>query len=916
MRATNDCILLSWRAAMLARGVAPLPTEQELRQICAQGQIPDPPSPTIAPWVHVIAFLQAQSRFGVTWESLHLTPDLLTPRPVAPTPQPQTGQAALPSANAATPSPATSTPEARAMEQLRAWRSDAEASGRLKQGGVTDGQLMFLVRSLAAPEDVGRRVRALAPFDAELFALITDALGRAPRPANSAADDLGRTRPRSALGGAGIPPASQATPGARHAEPSPAPTVPLQSAAPLQLATQERPEVQAEHAAWVPGTDPVYPPADGMRRATAPAGPPNRTANPAPAPSPTSPPEVEPASRIGSPTNPGTAPVTSGSDGSIGSNGSIPPRSVITPVQPAADPEPAPTATTTSGPVDTVHGSVDSAGELLGGYAEAMSVADQPATTIVEQVVEEGQVTYRWPALPGIVTIFRVVVSDAQRPLVPEMGDILLATTTTSALDPAPVNSLFRFVQIWANSGSTVAEAKAAQPQLHAECVRVGGVTEASGTADFGQVSLVWAAPGGAQRVRVYRLPDGVNLTLGHAAFEISTDRDNLTGCLDRGGTPGASYTYRMIVEARDGTGAGHTSGPVDVRLEWPAVIREITDLAVHVVRYPTQYDPGEVDLEWTQPPVSLSHIFRIEEPVGPGILGVKVDKGALPQMGFTDVERCRNPIELPDASGKVRMLGVVWPPNWARIYFVPVTILGQQALPGTPVSSECIVPPGDPRLVDRVTEQVVTFVWPPGATYVRAHLGPLGAAPQDICAGTWHTQVSEEDYRRHGGLRLQLAPTQDMAVFLTASRGQTVSEAVTVPLTRRLRIQYAVEIRRRMRVGPVDYARVAVWAPNDAVQGPPPFVVVFRDDRLPMHARDGTILGTVPDEAADGSAPIQAFRPATLTYSPDMPKWRILVPGGVARGYLRVFVSPGVPPELARRIVVLDPPVAQLRWG
>ena len=70
------------------------------------------------------------------------------------------------------------------------------------------------------------------------------------------------------------------------------------------------------------------------------------------------------------------------------------------------------------------------------------------------------------------------------------------------------------------------------------------------------------------------------------------------------------------------------------------------------------------------------------------------------------------------------------------------------------------------------------------------------------------------------------------------------------------------------------------------------------------------------PDEAADGSAPIQAFRPATLTYSPDMPKWRILVPGGVARGYLRVFVSPGVPPELARRIVVLDPPVAQLRWG
>ena len=101
--------------------------------------------------------------------------------------------------------------------------------------------------------------------------------------------------------------------------------------------------------------------------------------------------------------------------------------------------------------------------------------------------------------------------------------------------------------------------------------------------------------------------------------------------------------------------------------------------------------------------------------------------------MGLTDSELCKNPQD-PMGDDQIRMAEVPWPPGWPRIHFVPVTILGQRALPGRPSVEEAPVAPGDPRLVDRVAQQVITFVWPEGATYVRAYIGPVGAEPHAVC--------------------------------------------------------------------------------------------------------------------------------------------------------------------------------------
>jgi hypothetical protein len=801
----TDCILLTWRAAMEAKGITGLPSESELIPLHG-ARIPENPPVAVARWGHVVAFLENQERFGVKWDGIHLAPELLKPLKA---PEP-------------TPTP---------IERLQAWRDEAVTTGRLPSGSVTDGGLAMLSRPLGSPDDVGRRVKALAPFGVELYALLNPSDHQARTNSAGGEEQLDRTHPRSALSTGPMQSSGQpvATP-----TPTPAPTpASAQASSPIHV-HESTPQSQA--AAAVART----PVARGV----------GSTASALPAPPPSG----------------GHAPATSPED-------------------------------------------------LEGGYAEALAVADTPATTAIEQIVTDEGTTYRWPALPAPIVIYRVIVSESGRPLVPEMGEMLLATMATSAIDPLPLSGSLRFVQVWAHQGESIAAAKGSQPRLIAECVRVGPVRNASGSADFGQVALVWTAPPGASRVNVFRLPPGLQLSHGHAAFALSTDRPNLTGVIDRGGEAGASYVYRMIVEARDASGGIHKSPPVDIELEWPAVLREVTDLVISVLRPPTAFEPGLVDLEWTPPPVGATQIYRLENPLGPGISGSEFPTGALPQMGLTESELRNNPIDGPDAAGRVKMLEVPWPPRWSRVHFVPVTILGQRALPGRVATRGYIPQPGEPRLVDRVAQQVVTFVWPDGATYVRAHVGPVGADGEGVTSGPPICQVTEQDYRRHGGMRLTLQPTSDIALYLTAVRGDSASAPISVVLAKRWMIRYTSELHRRMRVGPVDYTRIAVWAPNEKAGGAPPFVVVLRDDRLPLHARDGTLLQVVPDDTPD-AAPSQVLLPATLLGGAASPRWRAMLPTSLSRGYLRLFVSPALGADNLRKIVVIDPPISQLRWG
>jgi hypothetical protein len=90
-----------------------------------------------------------------------------------------------------------------------------------------------------------------------------------------------------------------------------------------------------------------------------------------------------------------------------------------------------------------------------------------------------------------------------------------------------------------------------------------------------------------------------------------------------------------------------------------------------------------------------------------------------------------------------------------------------------------------------------------------------------------------------------------------------------------------------------------------------PPFTLVHRHDRLPLHERDGAPLPMVPhgDHRATGGP---QFRPSGLWTNPGEAVWTTRVQDLV--GYVRLFVC--LPPQRASSVALFDPAVDELRLG
>ncbi len=771
-------MLNAWLASMAGSSFA-MPSPQELVAIADAGTVPDDASPIVRSWEPTLTTLLKQATFGVRWGSFTLGSELSRPR--------VDGGLELPAGG-------PTTAAATRLERLRAWRSTAEGEGRVVAGTVTEGHLGTLSKTPPrSAAEIGKRVRVLEPFAAEVFDVLHE------DDADADPDVSGTARPSPASG-----------------------TTRPSSAAPQDPTVVHSP-------------------------------PPARAAG-----------SVEEG-----PLDPPTT------------------RQVATD-RPEDDPG------------------------LLSGYAEATSAAPDSARALVTVKPGGDGVAYHWPPaeVSAPVVVYRIVTGAGTRPYAPEVGRLVAATTGTVAVDPADVETLLQYVQVWVNAGASVDEAKADQPVLHAETVRVAGVRDVVLSSEHGQVTAQWGSPDGAHSVHVHRLPhpDVPPHELHH--YRIAADQPNLGGFVDSQVTPGQTYVYRLVV-----AGAGRMSEPVDVSTVIPDVLAPVRDLTCTVLQHPTTTTPGQVDLEWTRPGSGQVQIHRSDKGPGAGVVGVESAEGALPQMGLTEETLRRNPIDPPDADGRVRMRQVQWPPGMTKVYFLPVTVLNGRAVVGPAVSSLGVAPPGDPRILDRLGEQIVTFTWPPGAGGVRAFLGPVGADGRQVCQGPAHVEVSRRDYERQGGLRLRLPAERPMAVFLVSVvQGEVMSDPICVVHSRHLVVRYSVEQVRRLRIaGPVVHLRVTAWSDGD-VNGSPPFVVVFNDKRLPLHADDGEVLGCVPDDAPDAS-PVRAYQPPTLKGGPTSPRWRAIV-GGRSSGYARMFVSPTLEVGVRRQIALIDPPVSTLRWS
>lgn len=525
----------------------------------------------------------------------------------------------------------------------------------------------------------------------------------------------------------------------------------------------------------------------------------------------------------------------------------------------------------------------------------------------------DGTTILRWSAAQSEfpVSIYRIVSDDEHVPYSPEVSEVIGITGETTFTDARAFHSAVRHYQVWLNTGPTKDDALLEQPRLHAAVSVVAKPVSVDIREDEGRVVGRWTVLGQARRVLIYRVPAERGAAgAGNEMYRICHDSNNLTGFVDDFAEPGRRYLYQLMVEAEVG-GAAQLSHPTVVPLTTTAVLEPVPDLVCEV--HDREGRP-RFDLVWTDPPAGQVVIYRTQAAPLAGADAATVDESALPQMKLRSEDRLAHPID--HAHGRSSVNDVPWPRDWHRTYFTPVTVLDGQARVGRTFSAVHVDTPGDPRLVERISEQVLTMQWPSGADTVKVFVSARGGDLEETIRSTPRAEISREKYQRLGGLHFS-APLEghgcDLHLLpLAFSAGQAVyGKPATVPYPGLLKMYYQLDMRRAP--GGQGQAVLGIKIRSDRPNSQsPPFVLVHNPTRLPLDSADGEMI-PVWANVSHPTQPMYAFRPPSLTPHWSEPGWVVDVTGRT--GWVRVFVDFQMTPGHGT-FALLDPPVSQLLLG
>ena len=507
-----------------------------------------------------------------------------------------------------------------------------------------------------------------------------------------------------------------------------------------------------------------------------------------------------------------------------------------------------------------------------------------------------------WDKQTGPYVEYRIVSDDDHQPISPEHADVVGITDRTVFTDTRAFHTAVRHYRIWANIGSDQDSARAEQPVLVAEASVVTRPDEVVIREDEGRVIGQWTLPHGVRRVLVHRVPqERAGAGAGSPEFRICANENNLGGFVDYDAEPGRKYHYQLQVEAE---GSSQLSFPTSVPVTTSAVLEPVVDLDCEL----GEDEDAQFTLAWTPPPIGHVEIYRTQNGPRAGADNDTVSQEALPQMGLRSEDQLAHPVQ-PDG-GKSRMQEVPWPRGWSRTYFTPVTLLDGQARVGRTISRVRTSPVTDAKLIERVSQQVLTMAWPAGAANVKVYSGPIGqSAEETITSSQPIAEISADAYERFGGLHFS-QPLDPLGcdlhlVSVAFSEGSSVEgRPTTITSPPLLKINYTVQVQPGGDGRP--WALIAMTTDLHQ-QGEPPMAFVFNHERLPLDINDGQQLPVMPQTGGHAS---QRFRP---TIGPDTGEiwWAAALPSN--QGWMRLFID-FTPPS--GTIAVLDPPVHLLRIG
>lgn len=438
-----------------------------------------------------------------------------------------------------------------------------------------------------------------------------------------------------------------------------------------------------------------------------------------------------------------------------------------------------------------------------------------------------GSVLISWQPLEvpaGQQVVYRVVAADREVIASPDGQRTLVTTLGTAFLDEDPGTSGVRHYMVWANILQTsLTEALRSQPTLVGERMVVFPPENFQLVESKGTITGTWDPLPGHAEMRVYAKPEQAPVAMrdpGNQVINGVSDRRFIYEAAERG----RNYLFQLVPTAEFRGSLILGEGSAELR---QATSADIGQVELHT---PQLFNDGRnerIMLSWTAPPTGSVKIFLSQIAPRPTLTVAPVEYAWIEDDPAFIGEIPTDTSEAP--AGSTADTTMTWPEGWHEVYITAVNIVGDKAWAGPSKVMQRVSPIGEARLVERLSSQLITFDWPAGARMVQIETSNSPTS----------RELLEEDYRRQGGVRVQLERTGE-EVTLTPKSFYAGRDTTAEPTHLRYRglKTYSYDLRQ-VEGG----TQLIIWRNESEDRNPPRFTLVHNPTSLPLHPHDGQSL-------------------------------------------------------------------------
>lgn len=532
--------------------------------------------------------------------------------------------------------------------------------------------------------------------------------------------------------------------------------------------------------------------------------------------------------------------------------------------------------------------------EAFAPFEYHVDEANAPGVTIrrLENGSGPPRIALSWePVRTTGASFYRIVVTDhIDRTPSPEDNRQLVITRDVYYEDPVPAGEVYREYQVWAYAAGTPLQALQTQPVLVGRELVIFPMTGVVINVADGTLSGTWNWFPGHHAVRVFVSPEGEGGRPDDPRYRLHTGVDERSF---RYHSPRRGVRLRVAVVPEilrpDGT---TMAGPRHV--EYVQVEGKLEKTNLEYAFKEESPEGTVIRFGVMGPPAGTFRTYLTRTMPNADLSWEEVPEEALAQEGLEGPYSQRHDHgEL--GHGTQYETDHVWPEGWDEVYITPVTALGGRVRVGDSVVLQRVQAITEADLREYVGYQLVTFAWPRGASVVRIERNPLGGDDRIPVA-----DVTEQKYRQHGGVKMDLDPGGEEVILTPQSlyRGEATSAAATVLSYPGLWCYYYTFGWFYPEGGSPGGLGVRIWRDGREDINPPRFMVLFHPERLPLFTRDlqggGRTLPAAPGGPATRDLAGTVLMPRRLGPNmDDTEDWFISAEELNQPGYIRVLMIP-----------------------